>query len=363
MKNNYVRRDLITKIQSNYILLIGKRSNGKSWAVKEDVIRRCIDNGEQFAYIRRYKEDCKQYMIMEYFSDLICDSKGKNHISIWSKGKYNTVYVDKQTIYLATIDENEKITKGIILGRMFGLSWATHYKSLSFPHITTAVFEEFCTDSAYLSDHEPDMFMQLISTIFRERKARVYMVGNTVSRINPYITEWQLSHIYKQKIGTIDTYKQPYTDENGNTQNVTISVYLTEAVGFNSGMFFGNIAKSIVGGMWESKEQPHLIGRKDNYNVMYTMVFAYNEHMFLCEFLQDKNNRCNFTWFVSPKNTPVQKNTRIVSNKYVFSPLATIGFVPLTSKETTAFNFLKNKKICFADNLTGTEFYQCYDAL
>jgi len=362
--SNYVKREFISKIQGNYILIVGQRSNGKSFAVKEDIIKRCIENNEQFAYIRRYKEDCKQYMIQEYFSDIICDSKGVNHLEKWSKGKYNTITVSQQTIYLAFIDDNEKITRGQKLGRMFGLSWATHYKSLSFPEITTGVFEEFITDGAYLSDNEPRMFMQLVSTIFREKQARIYMVGNTVSRINPYVNEWGLKGINKQKIGTVDYYKQPYTDENGNTKDVVIAVYLTHTTLFNSGMFFGNVAKSIVGGMWESDEHPHLIGSINDYNILYELVFRYDNNMFLMRFIQDKKHTCNCMWFVSPKTSDyIQKNSRIVSNKFINSPFATIDFVPLSKKEKIIFDYIDNGKVVFSDNLTGTEFYQCYENL
>ena len=86
----------------------------------------------------------------------------------------------------------------------------------------------------------------------------------------------------------------------------------------------------------------------------------YDTNLFLCNFLQSKKDPNNFTWHISPKNTPIQDNTRIVSNKYIFNPLATIGFKPLTAKEAKLFEFLRNQKICYSDNLTGTEFKQCY---
>lgn len=362
-KKRYVRRDVITKIDAEYIIIIGSRTTGKSFAVKEDLIKRALENNEQFAYIRRYKEDCKQYMIQEYFSDIICDKNGVRHLEEWSKGQYNDILVDKQSIYLAHTDEDGKVTKGQKLGRMFGLSWATHYKSLSFPEITTAVYEEFVTDSAYLSDSEPSMFMNLISTIFREKRARVYLVGNNISRINPYLNEWQLTNLIngKQKLGTIDIYNQPYTDEDGNTETIRIAVYRTHSTAFNSGMFFGNSAKNMMGGEWESSEQPKLKGRKTDYKSLYTVVLAYDKVSFLLEFMQELNNPCNFFWFCSPKNTPIQKGSRIVSNRYINSHLATIGFNPLTPKEAKAFKFLEQKKIVFSDNLTGTEFFQIFD--
>ena len=84
--HRYVKRDFIHTIDANYIILLGQRTNGKSFAVKEDLIKNALEKGEEFAYIRRYKEDCRQYMVEEYFSDIICDKKGVRHLYEWSKG-------------------------------------------------------------------------------------------------------------------------------------------------------------------------------------------------------------------------------------------------------------------------------------
>ena len=358
--SRYVQRDFIRLIDAEYIILLGQRSNGKSFAVKEDIIKRALEDQEEFAYIRRYKEDCKQYMVEEYFSDIICDKKGNHHLEEWSEGKYNTIVVYLQSIYFGFMDEDGKVKRGQKLGRMFGLSWASHYKSLSFPNMTTAVYEEFVTDEAFL-ENECKRFMNLISTIFRESKARVYLVGNTLSRINPFFSEWQLTNINKQKANTVERYYHTYKDENDEEQKVTIAVYLTHSTNFNSGMFFGNASKSITGTVWETDEQPHLHARRSTFDTLYTMVFIYDRTMFLMEFLRD--NKGAYTWFVSPKNTPVQKGTRIVSNKYILDQMATMGFYPLAEGERMIFKYLDEAKIAYSDNLTGTEFKQCYNML
>lgn len=360
-KNNYVKRDYIRLIDAQYIIILGQRSNGKSFAVKEDIIKNALEKGEEFAYIRRYKEDCKQYMVEEYFSDIICDKKGTRHLYEWSNGQYNTIAVYQQGIFFANIDDNGKVTRGQRLGRMFGLSWDTHYKSLSFPNITSAVYEEFVTDGAFL-DQECKRFMHLISTIFRESKARVYLVGNSISRINPFFSEWELVNIPKQKINSVDYYHHKYMDENDDEQECTIAVYLTHSTNINSGMFFGNAAKAITGSVWDTDIQPHLRGRRDEYDTLYTMVFIYDRTIFLMEFLQHIETG-NVTWFVSPKSTKPQKDTRIISNKYILDNMATMGFIPISDGERQIFQYLKDDKICYSDNLTGTEFKQCYNML
>ena len=356
-KNRYVQRETLTKIKARYIILLGQRSNGKSWSVKEDVIKNALYNNEEFAYIRRYKEDCKQYMVEEYFADILSDSEGHNHLDEWSKGEYNTIAIRNQVIHFAKMDDEGKLHVGRPFGRMFGLSWATHYKSLSFPKITTAVYEEFVTDSVYLSN-EVRIFMNLISTIFRERAGRVYLVGNTISRINPFFKEWGLKGVNKQKENSIEYYSYKYKDENGHEKIDRLAVYLTHSTNNNSGMFFGNIAKSITSTVWESDEFPHLEGDINDYDEVYKLVFEYDNNKFFLQFL--KADSGDYVWFVSPKTTEIQKGTRVVSNQFRMDSYSTSMFKGLNEMEDKIFNYLKMDKIVYSDNLTATEFKQCY---
>lgn len=361
-KNRYVSRDTLKKINARYVILLGQRSNGKSFSVKELVIKNALENGEEFAYIRRNKEDCKQYMVEEYFSDIVCDSEGVRHLEKWSNGKYNSITVHQQGIYFANVDENGKVTRGQQFGRMFGLSWATHYKSLSFPNITTAIYEEFITDStgAFLPN-EVKVFMNLISTIFRERKGTVYLVGNTLSRINPFFKEFNLKGIPKQRENSVEYYHYKYHDEKGKEHLERIAVYMTHSTNNNSGMFFGNSAKTITSTVWETDEFPHLEGSINDYEKLYTVVFEFDNNKFLLEFL--KNDRGGYVWFVSPKSSEIQKGSRVVSNQLRLDPYSTTLFKGLTEMEDKIFNYLKTDKIVYSDNLTATEFKQCYSMI
>lgn len=358
-KTDYVKAKTLEKIQGDIILILGERSNGKSFAVKELLIKRAYKNDEQFGYLRRYNEDTKDYLVTEYFSDVIRNKNGHEYIKEWTNGEYTTVTAYRKSIYFANYDEeNDKMVRGKKIGRMFGLSASEHYKSLAFPEIKSIVYEEFITNSYYLPD-EPKLMLNFMSTVFRHEKGHVYCIGNKVSRINPYFGEWELTHIPKQKINTIDTYR--VKDEDGN--ETRIAVYMTHTMKVNSGMFFGNAAKAITGGEWDTNEQPHLYGHRDDYNLIYTMVFKYDRTTFLCEFLQHKVNTNDFTWYITPKTSPIQKNTRVVANSYNVNYLCTVGFVPLSNNENVIFNYMKIGKVAFLDNLTGTEFKQCYNMM
>ena len=355
-KNITVRSETVDRIQGDMIILLGERSNGKSFAVKELLIKRAYEYKEQFGYLRRYSEDVKDYLASEYFGDVILNKNGHEYIKEWTNGEYTTISAYKKSIYFANYDEeSDKIIRGQKIGRMFGLSASEHYKSLAFPEIRSIIYEEFVTNYYYLPN-EPKLLLNFVSTIFRNEKGKVYCVGNKVSRINPYFGEWQLNHIDKQKIGSIDTYHVKNEDS-----ETLIAVYMTDTMKVNSGMFFGNAAKAITGGEWETDEQPHLPGHVDDYSSIYKIVFVYGRTAFLCDFIQSKANPDRMTWYITPKTSQIQKGTRVVSDKYSIDPLWTIGFKPLTDAEATLFNMMKQGRICYMDNLTGTEFKQCYN--
>lgn len=363
-KMGFVKCSAIKKIAANndIIIVLGERSNGKSFAVKEYLIKAAYKDNEQFAYLRRYAEDIKDYVISEYFSDCIMNSNGHEYIKEWTNGEYSTITCYRKSIYFANYDqENDKIIRGKKIGRMFGLSASEHYKSLAYPEIRNILYEEFITNGYYLqtAGGEPKLLLNFMSTIFRHNKGKLFCIGNKISRICPYFGEWQLTNLPKQNPGTVDIYRQK--DDTGAVTK--IAVYLTHSMKFNSGMFFGNAAKAITGGEWETDEQPHLKGHRDDYSLVYTVVFKYDRTTFLCEFLQSRINPNDFTWYVTPKTTPIQKNTRVVANTYNISNLCTIGFVPLTKAESNIFQMMRQGKVCYSDNLTGTEFKQCYKML
>ena len=364
-KTDFVKAKTVEKIagDNDIIILLGERSNGKSFAVKELLLKRAYKYGEQFGYLRRYNEDTKDYLVGEYFSDVIRNKNGHEYIKEWTEGKYTTITAYRKSIYFANVSEDgEKIIRGAKIGRMFGLSNSEHYKSLSFPEIKNIVYEEFVTSGYYLQGQggEPKLLLNFLSTVFRHERGHLYCIGNKVSRINPYFGEWQLTNIPKQKVNTVDIYHVKNEETDTETK---IAVYMTHTMKINSGMFFGNAAKAITGGEWETDEQPHLTGHRDDYNLIYTTVFKYDRTTFLMEFLQSRVNPNDFTWYVTPKTTPIQKNTRVVANTYNLNNLCTIGFVPLTKNEQTIFSMIRQGKVCFLDNLTGTEFKQCYNML
>ena len=57
------------KTEAEYMILLGQRSNGKSYQVKKVCIEDAM-KGNKFVYMRRWKDDIKQRNVSSYFDDM-----------------------------------------------------------------------------------------------------------------------------------------------------------------------------------------------------------------------------------------------------------------------------------------------------
>lgn len=350
---------IVEKINPQYIILFGGRNDGKSYAVKEKVIRDYLTEKKMFTYLRRNEIDFKNDAVQLYFADFITPDEnmkdGRNKIQRLTDDEYNSICEYRKGIYLSKIGEDGKETRGDQIGYAHALSVANRrYKSLQFPEVSNIIFEEFCTNEGYLQD-EVKTFMNYCSTILRGRAGLVMLVGNTVSRNNIYFREWEMFNLLKQQPGTVDVYNYHEDDE-----VIKIALYYTKVTKPNS-MFFGTTAKMINKGEFDVNKQPHLKKPYEEYNCMYKMVFSIDQNnTFLMQFLVS-GDTC--VWYVTPKTTPVKKETRIISPDLYESPYYTKSFLPINEAEKNIFEYLKRGLIAYSDNLTGTEFKRCLKEL
>ena len=60
MKPKYVSiKNLVARDDLQYIMLLGQRSNGKSYAVKQHCLTHFWQTGKRFVYVRRWQIDRK----------------------------------------------------------------------------------------------------------------------------------------------------------------------------------------------------------------------------------------------------------------------------------------------------------------
>lgn len=174
-------------------VIVGNRGGGKTFGGKEWAIDNFINKKEQFGYIRRYRDDLKEPM-QQFFNDIAYkypdyEFKVENY---------------KFYIRLKPADEKTKWTKEDIAGYGFVLSTASNKKSISYPEITTLIFDEFLLDKgnvSYLAD-EPLKLLNLYETIARpgsgHKRVRLFMLANAISITNPYFLFWDLKMPTKQ---------------------------------------------------------------------------------------------------------------------------------------------------------------------
>lgn len=337
-----VTSEKIEKIKGDYIIMHGGRNTGKSYSIKYLILKKAYENIidykclSKFIYLRRYYDETKDIFSSAYFSDI--------PIKAITNEKYNTVIVRNHEIYFGNIDENGNEKKERLIGRVCALSYQVKYKSQVFNDYENIIFEEFIGDT-YIND-EPNKLFNFVSTVFRNKKGTCYMIGNLISRYNPYFRDWNLSNAINQKENSIDTYV---------IDDVKIKCWMCPS-GKDNKMIFGHAKRAIDGIEYETTLQPHLHCDYDDCEKIYTVVLKHMNFMYLCEFMKDKNN--NMFWFISPKTTPIQTGTRVVTKEFNCNPFYTTKFLPINLNEQTIFNILKNGKICYSDNLTGTEFSQ-----
>lgn len=336
----------LLEINAQYNILLGERSNGKSFQVKKHAIEKYLRGEGKVIYLRRFTVEVKPNMVEEYFNDENLNYKKMTN------GKYDGVMCYRGLIYFFYYGENDERIRGESFGKYVALSTERQQRSLSLTEYTTIIYEEFIT-MPYLQTECRDL-MHFVSTVARRNIIQVFMIGNTISRLCPYFSEWQLTHIPQQKMGDIDIYKMStnQVDENGEKIYVTIAVELCANSGNNSKMFFGQASKMITSGVWEADEQHHLINDYKSYNCIYKITVINMNMMYCIEWLKNDNGES----FLYCHPTNKIKTKRIISNDWSEDMFTTKKLFPICKGDLIIRKLISLGKICYSDNLTGSEF-------
>lgn len=199
IKQVHYNIDNIEKLNANFNLIYGEKSNGKSYQVKHKMgVEHYLKTGKRFILMRRWREDISNLWIEQYFADV--------DVAKITNGKYNCITTYRKVIYFGNYsEETNKVIKGEKIGYAMALSTEQHYSGGSFLDVDNIIFEEFMDRRMYLP-REPEKLMIFYSTVDRKRgSTKIWMVGNTISRVCPYLTDWGLMNIVKsQKQGDIN---------------------------------------------------------------------------------------------------------------------------------------------------------------
>lgn len=324
-------------------IIHGGRNIGKSYQIKNLVLRDAYEKSENgFGYVRRYSDDIASPVdIEEYFGK----KESKKLISKVTKGKYNNVYARQKILYFGSQKEvagEMRRSYGPVLGKAFGLSGGRKKKSLEYD-IKNLVYEEFQDDDGIYLPKEPEKLLSLFSTIKRDRDdAKLFLISNTATQYNPYVTEWGLFNFTNQKIGTIETYE---------VGGYRIAVERCKEKS-NKHSFVNKENIDIMSmSDWTIKDCPcHKLTIE---KVLYTIVIEIDNFTFLCRLFKKDNI---LLWHVQPKNDEIKIGTRVIGNRFRYDNLYTTRLYGLTKGEDDLFKLIKQGKVVFSDRLCGTNF-------
>lgn len=335
-----------------YYVVFGERSNGKTYSALDYALERYKKNGEQFAYIRRFGEDIKPKNLTNLFSGHVENGRVKKLFEDWSSVDYS-----RGRFYLEDIDEKgNRVKSDEPIGFAFDLNSMEHYKSTSFPKITTIIFDEFMSRSGYLPN-EWILFTNSLSTIIRLRdNVKVLMLGNTVNKYCPYFQEMGLKHIKDMAPGTIDLYNYAdtglqvvceYTGSSAKKGGKSSDVYFA---------FDNPELRMITTGAWEIAIYPHLNVKLRPKDTIYNFFIDFNGEMLHGEVVSLDSGPFIF---IHPKTTPIKdENHDIV---YTTSPNERWNYrMCLTKHNDKLSRFIvkciRENKIFYATNEVGETF-------
>lgn len=341
-KRDYYSRKALFDTGADYLMIFGQNCSGKSYQGKEECIQRAL-KGFRFFYLRRWQTDINQNIAAGYFADM--------DIHKYTDGEWESIAAYQGKYYFQRPDELHpgKYERSEEIGCYGDLNEWQRYKSNVYVNYNFILFEEFITDGIYLDD-EPILLMRLVTTVFRDHKGQVMMIGNTISRTVPYFMEWT-PNVIKQKQGTIELYK--YHDAVGENTEITIAVEYGKSIKGTGSMFFGQASKSILSGVWDVQNRPKLPKDRVDYEKVYEVLITYQQFSFVVELLVDPEEGQKLL-FVYP-HTGKRKIERIITDTFS-DKLMTTRYFKDNRAEQSILQCIDNERVCYSDNLTASDF-------
>lgn len=287
----------ILERNATYNMIIGERSNGKSYSVHEYAAEEFYKNGGQLAVVRRWQDDFTGKRGAAMF-DGIVNSGALERIT---KGEWTGIYYYSSRWFFCRYEDGKRVVNEIPFAYGFAITSQEHDKSTSYPNVKTILFDEFLTRSMYLPD-EFVLFCNVISTIVRQRTdVKIFMLGNTVNKYCPYFKEMGLKHVQQMKQGSIDVYK--YGDS-----RLTVAVeYCKEgAEGKPSDFYFAfdnPKLNMITGGAWEIDIYPHCPCKYRPKDVRFRFFIEFDASILQCNVICLDSG---YFLFIHEKTTPIK---------------------------------------------------------
>lgn len=349
MKEKYYSLKNILSEKADYNMIIGERSNGKTYACLKYCLEDFYKNGNEFVYLRRWDEDIKSKRADTVFASLVANGE----IDKITNGEFNNIVFYRGKYFLGNYNDE---TKKIVASKKaccyaLALSTMEHDKSTSYPKVVNIVFDEFLTRRYYLPD-EFVIFMNVLSTVIRDRKGiKIFMLGNTVNKFCPYFDEMGLKNVSSQIQDTIDVYSY---GESGLRVAVEYCGNIQKKKDSNKYFAFDNPKLNMIkSGSWEIALYPHLaIGQKIKSNdVVFSFTIDFSHRKIQGDVIE---NQDGYFLFFHNRTSDVKDDEMLYTLDYTTKPNVRKCFAYKSDKiDRKITDFFASKKVFYQSNEIG----------
>lgn len=271
-RNGFIDWSAILENNVNIYFVLGQRSDGKTYGIIQDSIKHYIETGVPSAYIRRFDESLKKYMLID-----LCKPHN-DFISKQSKKQWaGTVLKSKRFHFMTTGDDDKIVTDMNAFLYCYGLNTWENAKGPDCGEFYNVIFDECISTSKYLPN-EYTAFENMLSTIMRTRtNSRVILLGNPINQICPYFDEYNID-IHKLKPGDI-VYRISST---GDKLKFVFIPPVTNRK--TAGIFKFRENSSITTGYWDFGEFPRVpSGMTKNSDYVFSFNVIFRKQFAVCD--------------------------------------------------------------------------------
>lgn len=348
-----------------YYMLIGERSDGKTYDVLLYSLIRFFEDGSELAIVRRYREDFRGKRAHTLFKPLI----ENDVVKMLSGGEWDGVlYYQSSWWFTKRVerksDSDEKsydiIRSESPFAYAFSLSEWEHDKSSAYPFVNIMLFDE-CITTGYYLPNEFLIFQNVISTIKRKRtNFKIFMCGNTINKFCPYFAEMGLTNIKKQEKGTIDIYSYGST-------NLRVAVAFTDAPARDKEsdeyFAFNNPSLNMITGAgdgWQIDVYPHLPVKYKPKEIIYQYFIKFDGEILHAEIINgyDEEHKCEVLFtYIHRKTTEIKDGNQFIVYQPEFDVRENYRrriTKPVLKVEQKIVSFFARNKVFYQDNEVGS---------
>ena len=341
----------IDSTEAVYRVIIGQRSNGKTFSCCRHILENYITKGERGAYIRRYEEDITPKNISDLFDP------HKDFIRTMTNEQYNCITYRTKEFHLAFMDEEGNIQykdpEAFCVSA--AINTAEHTKGQDRGVIHTIIFDEFMTREGYLQN-EFVRFCNILSSLIRTRDdCVIYMLANTVNRYCPYFKEMGLKEVENMPQGEVYLYHY------GNAALTVAVEYCspvkaTEKVASKFFAFDNPQLEMITTGAWELMMYPRAPYKIYEQDIFRRFYIAFGEAMLCCEIVKRKKDLFIFV-HLQTKDIEIKEKDVLYTDDFTSNQLHCrfLKDQP-TELHRLIASLITKKAVCFSTNEVGELF-------